>query len=256
MVSTRNHPRQFPPPELATPSKSSPTKSPSKSSSPSDNVVVRRSASKTTGWSHTPSTLTLVWLAISLPLVSWDTGYLLMRPHTMPGGKFHWPVWAPYKLYGTVDRLYGFPGWQSNNGFVGAQAFMNLLETAAYLVYLYIVYTAGVSSHVQGTGAPDKSIVGRLAEARVLTGRAAAIAVTIGFGASVATVAKTLLYVLNDAFSGFSWTGHNDLFTLLTIYIIPNGQWLIFPVYMTYVFASELLDGLEAASTGALKKAQ
>ena len=63
-----------------------------------------RQQSKT--WSHTPSNLTLIWLAISLPLVIWDTGYTLLRPHSMPGGSLHWPLWKPYDLYGRVDHVY------------------------------------------------------------------------------------------------------------------------------------------------------
>ncbi|KAJ4294958.1 hypothetical protein N0V88_005198 [Collariella sp. IMI 366227] len=52
------------------------------------------SSHRPTGWSHTPTTPVLLWLAISLPLVAWDTGYMLMRPHTMPGGSLHWPLWV------------------------------------------------------------------------------------------------------------------------------------------------------------------
>ena len=29
------------------------------------------------GWSHTPSTPTLLWLAVSLPLVAWDMSYVV-----------------------------------------------------------------------------------------------------------------------------------------------------------------------------------
>ncbi|KAL2264172.1 hypothetical protein VTK26DRAFT_878 [Humicola hyalothermophila] len=45
-------------------------------------------------WSYTPGRLTLFWVAISLPLVAWGAAYVLLRPHSMPGGSLHWPLRA------------------------------------------------------------------------------------------------------------------------------------------------------------------
>lgn len=152
MVSTRHHPRQFPEPDLppsrtSTPTKTSPTKSGSKSTSrsnagsapespvldnesPTTSVIktpkprARKSSSSAltlTGHTHTPPLPLLAWLVLSLPLVAWDTLYVLLRPHTMPGGKFHSPFWTPYALYGTVDYMYGWPAWNNHNGFTAAK---------------------------------------------------------------------------------------------------------------------------------------
>jgi len=82
MVSTRGHPQEFPEPDL-TPTKSSPS-TPSKSSRSRD--------ARKGQWSHTPSNLAIIWLFVSLPLVAWDTGYVMLRPLTMPGGSLHWPL--------------------------------------------------------------------------------------------------------------------------------------------------------------------
>lgn len=54
-------------------------------------MVTTRSASKAGSpapnlWYHAPDRLTLIWFAVSLPLVIWDTIYVLGRPHTMEGG--------------------------------------------------------------------------------------------------------------------------------------------------------------------------
>ena len=84
-------------------------------------------------WSHTPTKLTLAWLAVSLVLVSWDTAYVLLRPHTMEGGFLHEPLWAPYALYGTVDYVYGWKAWDAGEGFTGAQGAMNLVECVMYV---------------------------------------------------------------------------------------------------------------------------
>lgn len=132
------------------------------------------------GWSHTPSTLTLLWLGISLPLVLWDTGYMLLRPHSMPGGALHAPLWVPYALYGEIDHMYGFKQWHLRNGFAAAQSLMNLVETALYAGYLWLWYRHG-RAVVPGAR-------------RAVSGREGALALLLGFSAAVMTVSKTVLY--------------------------------------------------------------
>lgn len=185
------------------------------------------------GWSHAPTTLTLIWLAVSLPLVIWDTGYVLGRPHTMPGGWAHWPIWAPYALYGEVDHIYGFKQWNAGNGFTAAQGWLNAVETAMYLAYFWIWY-----SSARGVRGGEKRIAGR----------AGAFAVVLGFAASVMTVSKTVLYWLNEYHSSFDNIGHNKPLDLLLLWIIPNGAWLVVPTYMIYQIGSEIIDGLTLAS--------
>jgi hypothetical protein len=137
-------------------------------------------ASSVAGWVHTPSTATLAWLAVSLPLVAWDTGYVLGRPLTMPGGSLHWPLWVPYELYGRVDLVYGRAALEAHDGFCGAQGMLNLIESSMYLAYLYLWWTTGQS---MADGA-RKSI----------SGKSGALAVLIALSASVMTLSKTVLY--------------------------------------------------------------
>ncbi|KAK4214291.1 hypothetical protein QBC37DRAFT_157374 [Rhypophila decipiens] len=195
----------------------------------------RSSAAAGGSWSHTPSPLTLLWLTVSLPLVAWDTGYILLRPHSMPGGSLHWPVWHLYELYGRVDGMYGFKQWNLNNGFTAAQGTMNLIESLLYIAYLGLWYR-----NAQPTGQ-------KLAE-RVVSGRLGALAALIGFSAAVMTVSKTVLYWLNEGFSGFDNIGHNTLSNLIFLWIIPNGLWLVFPSYMIYEFGADIVRGLDQAS--------
>lgn len=159
----------------------------------------------------------LGWLFISLPLVAWDTGYVLGRPHTMPGGWAHIPLWQPYDLYGRIDRVYGFKAWEAKNGFTGGQSFMNLVEMTLYMAYLSLWYLYATPDqrlrHVSsGTGN------GR----RVLRGRMAAAAVLICFSAAVMTLSKTVLYWMCEYFSFFDNIGHNDLKNLVFLWIIPK----------------------------------
>lgn len=148
-------------------------------------------------WSHTPSLLTLTWLAISLPLVIWDTFYVFLRPHSMPGGKYQKPLWVPYELYGQVDHVYGWPAYNSGNGFTAAQSAVNVVECVGYFYYLYLVYTHGrTEENVQGTGAPDKQKIGKLAQSRTVYGKAAVQAAVLLYGVALMTLSKTVLYCM------------------------------------------------------------
>ena len=131
-------------------------------------------------WSHTPSRLTLLWLAVSLPLVVWDTLYILLRPRTMPGGALHWPLWVPYALYGEVDHVYGWVAFHARDGFTAAQGSLNAVETAMSLFYLWEVLRGSSSSVKAGV--------------RRVGGRVGGRAVLVGFSAAVMTLSKTVLY--------------------------------------------------------------
>ena len=196
MVSTRNHPKAFPEP-TASPTKRSVTPTLSSLDAPIKSPTLSRPSQPLEAaqvWSHTPSNLTLIWLAISLPLVIWDSGYVFGRPYTMPGGKWVWPLYTPYELYGTIDYIYGAKAWDAHNGFTAAQGSLNILETIMYFTYLYIVYQYGQQENVEGRGAPSKDSIGKLGAARTVYGRQAGIAVLIAFSAALMTLSKTVLY--------------------------------------------------------------
>ncbi|KAK6950239.1 hypothetical protein Daesc_008565 [Daldinia eschscholtzii] len=226
MVTTRSASK------AATPAPSGPPPAAS-SSSPSSR------SRQTKLWSHAPSRLTLLWFAVSLPLVIWDSGYVLLRPLTMEGGPLHWPIYAPYKLYGEVDHVYGWKAFHARNGFTSAQGTLNVLETAMYLVYVWIYFRSGATD-----------AQGRATTTRVLSGRPAAVAVLTAFSAAVMTLR------LQEYFSGFDNIGHNSLQDLILLWIIPNGLWLIFPSYLIYVMGGEIIEGLSAASTGVSVKSE
>ncbi len=131
------------------------------------------------GWAHTPSTPLLLWLGVSLPLVAWDTAYMLLRPLTMPGGSLHWPLWVPYALYGEVDHMYGFKQWHLGNPFAAAGSLLNLLERAVRAVpgAVVVVRAAGESRGEE-----------------VRWGGGWGATALLGFSAAVMTVSKTILY--------------------------------------------------------------
>ncbi|KAI3343558.1 hypothetical protein F4824DRAFT_12340 [Ustulina deusta] len=183
-----------------------------------------------TTYAHAPSGFTLFWLAVSLPLVIWDCGYVLLRPRTMEGGDLHWPLWVPYALYGRVDHVYGWKAFNAGSGFTGAQGFLNVIETIMYIYYAVVYYQNAVP--VAGT----KKVVGRKA----------AVAVLVAFSAAVMTLSKTILYWLCEYYSGFDNIGHNSTRDLIFLWIIPNGAWLIGPTIMIFELGGELVNGIAA----------
>ncbi|KAI2642668.1 hypothetical protein GGS21DRAFT_186020 [Xylaria nigripes] len=201
-------------------------------------MAVTRSTNKSgavssTAYAHAPSTFTLIWLAISLPLVIWDCGYVLLRPRSMPGGDLHWPLWTPYALYGEIDHVYGWKAFNADTGFTGAQGLLNVVETLMYIYYAMVYYQNAVI----------------IDSRKVIVGRKAALAVLVGFSAAVMTLSKTVLYWLCEYFSGFDNIGHNKLEDLILLWIIPNGAWLIAPTIMIYNLGSEMVNNLAAGSS-------
>lgn len=129
-------------------------------------------------FSHTPTLLTLAWLIVSVSLVTWDTGYVLLRPLSMPGGSLHWPLWVPYDLYGRIDYIYGWKAFDERDGFTAAQSWLNVVESLMYAFYVITYFRKGV-----GDG-----------KVKTLYGRPAAFALLVGYAAAVATLSKTALY--------------------------------------------------------------
>ncbi|KAF2020607.1 hypothetical protein BU24DRAFT_3891 [Aaosphaeria arxii CBS 175.79] len=276
MVSTRHHPSEFPPPEASPTKSSSPRKSSRRStaspapeeiptSSPTSltkravsNAVASANGNgnaRSVGWSHTASNITIAWVTVSMPLVIWDILYLLLRPHTMTGGMLQWPIWKPYEIYANVDYVYGQPGWDHKDGFGGAQAVLNLVEVIFYGLYIMIVYNHGKPA--AGGRGLQVGVKGWLSGGVRIEGRKGNQALIMGFAAAVMTLSKTTLYYLNEYFSDFKNTWHNDWSHFIFLYIIMNGLWLAFPAYMTVVFGADILEGLDLAtesSSAAAKK--
>ncbi|KOS19177.1 hypothetical protein ESCO_000101 [Escovopsis weberi] len=259
MVNTRSASRagsagpnsrtQASPPPPPTPKRTPNSLSPASSTS---NLRASSKKSLSSRFAHVPTTVTLGWLAVSLPLVVWDTIYTLGRPHTMEGGWLHDPLWIPYRLYGEIDHVYGWKAFNAGNGFTSAQGLLNAVETALYLWYLVAWLTASTTA---GAPAANGKAGGRKGAAaakevksqRVLSGRTGALALLVGFSAAVMTVSKTVLYWANEYYSGFDNIGHNTMQDLVFLWIIPNGAWLVFPTYMIISLGMNLVDGLAGA---------
>ncbi|KAF9450843.1 hypothetical protein P691DRAFT_664456 [Macrolepiota fuliginosa MF-IS2] len=164
------------------------------------------------------------WFLVTVPVIAWDVGYCFMRPRSMKGGDLHW-IWRPYALYQEVDYVYGVHALENNDGFTNAQSFMNVVETLLNIVYVYLAHGA------QWPGAS-----------------------TIGFGAALMTLSKTILYWLNDYYCGWCNIGHNDALTLLVYWILPNGLWIVVPSLIVWVLGKDIAESLTIASTASKAK--
>jgi hypothetical protein len=140
------------------------------------------------------SNITLAWLAISLPLVLWDTLYILLRPHTMEGGAIQWPIWKPYEIYASIDHVYGKPGWDNKDGFGGGQGVMNAVETVLYGLYAMIVWNHGAWAEGGSGLQVGEGVKGWLSGGVKVRGAVGNKALLIGFSASLMTLTKTVLY--------------------------------------------------------------
>ncbi len=150
-------------------------------------------ASAPKAWTHTPSRLTIFWLLLSVPLVAWDFGFILLRPHSMPGGWLHDPLWLPYAQYVKIDHTYGMEAYEAREGFPVALAVVNIFETLAYVTYLWIVYRYGGRFAV-GVGRGASGGMGWLGKGVEVGGVPGGLAVLIGYATAVITLSKTVLF--------------------------------------------------------------
>lgn len=132
-----------------------------------------------------------------------------------------------------IHQVYGLPTLLSGNGFPNAQctyffelslsfffsfgqywvlslwqlksALLNIIETLLNIAYVYLAHVT------QWPAAP-----------------------VIGFGSALMTLSKTVLYWAQEYYCGFCAVGHNNLWDLFFLYIIPNGCIaFLFPVVCT-----------------------
>jgi hypothetical protein len=224
MVSTRQTPRgNFPAFEPSPTKKSSrtstaspaPTSSSDLNSSPTLESFARRAANNArhaavdtiavtsppapsevneSTWCHTASNLTVLWICVSIPLVFWDSLYILLRPHTFEGGALQWPIWKPYEIYAAIDKVYSRSAWDAQEGFGGAQGALNAVELVMYGLYAMILYNHGVKASA-GTGLQaGQGVSAWFAGGVKVRGAIGNRALILGFAASVMTLSKTVLY--------------------------------------------------------------
>ncbi|KAF8629519.1 hypothetical protein AX17_005645 [Amanita inopinata Kibby_2008] len=159
-----------------------------------------------------------LWFLLSAPVILWDAGYCFMRPRSMKGGDLHW-LWKPYALYQEIDHVYGLPALQNGDGFTNAQSMLNVVETMMNFIYLYLAHVS------QWPGAP-----------------------LIGFSSAVMTLSKTVLYWAQEYYCNFCAVGHNSALTLVALWVIPNGLWIVVPALIVRQLGKDIVESLVKGS--------
>ncbi|KAJ3414635.1 hypothetical protein HDV05_006276 [Chytridiales sp. JEL 0842] len=136
-------------------------------------------------------TLVTTWLTLTTPIVLWDAGFVLNRPHSL-----NTSFWEPYKLYVTIDKAYG----DAEYAFVEAQAYLNLLEVAIGVVALYFHF------------------------------RKSSSAIPWAITANAMTLNKTILYFVIEAVGKFHYVKHNSWYDYILLYVLTNGWWILMPL--------------------------
>ena len=83
-------------------------------------------------------------------------------------------------------------------------ALLNIIETLINIAYVYLAHIA------QWPAAP-----------------------MIGFGSALMTLSKTILYWAQEYYCGFCAVGHNEIWDLVLLWILPNG-YIAFSLYCLY----------------------
>jgi hypothetical protein len=172
----------------------------SKNSQTASPATTNVSKSSPPEWSHKPKALTLLWLSMAIPVVFMDASFILGRPYTFAGGALHsllGPLWTPWDIYQKVDYVYSKPIFDERDGWPGAQALFNLIETSCYVWYMSSVARYSVGQSDKTADLMDWQL---LFARKSIKGRRGIAMAMVLFTASMVTVVKTLLYCTFLAF--------------------------------------------------------
>lgn len=132
-------------------------------------------------FSHRPRLAILLWCLWVFPFTLWDTLYLVLRPHSLPGHKWHKPYFSgSFTIWAGIDRIYGQYGYDEKEGFVLAQSVMNMTEATLCIAYVWVIWQNGQGSFWS----------------KEVGGKAGAQAIMFGLSAGYVTAIKTALYCM------------------------------------------------------------
>ncbi|XP_078371539.1 uncharacterized protein LOC144655196 [Oculina patagonica] len=163
-----------------------------------------------------------VWLALSSIVCTIDALFVLLRPHTLPGGKWNY-LFTPYNIYIKVDPSYK----DMKDAFVVGQSLMNLVE-----VFINIVT---IIMHISGK---------------------ARLSVLLAFMVSTMTSSKTVLYFLvsSGLCGGHNFVSFVDWKETVLIYILPSGVWVLIPLLCMVVTGRMMIPCVQNGETTAKKQ--
>lgn len=161
-----------------------------------------------------------IWLFLSSVIVIIDAFYVLNRPDTLPGGKYA-DYFSLYQHYVRYDSLYG----PNHNLFVPVIAYLNLAEVVVTLLGGVFCLFGSRKNQLRG------AILMILASAFVLW--------------------KTVIYIIYDI-EFMSEAARTFQLDAILLYYIPNGFWIVCPLWSIISISSRI--GREALGTSTKSK--
>lgn len=156
-----------------------------------------------------PSGLYL-WLVVSALVVVFDAAYVLLRPHSLRGGKyFH--IFAPYELYAKMDSLYAM----NDDSFVVIQSWLNIVEAVLLLLAVGMSISRNVSRKLWG------AILAVVTSAFVFW--------------------KTVIFLLYD-YDYTSIEVKQLTSEALLCYVLPSSLWIIFPILSIWLISKRVVN--------------
>lgn len=156
----------------------------------------------------------LIWFYATAAICTWDATFIMLRPHTLPGGYISSP-WYVYKYYVTLDQRYN----DTEDAYVFAQSLMNYLEVVINIVTIIMHYR---KSH---------------------------LTIITAFTVSVMTMWKTVLYFLmmSDFCTNSVYRQGNNAWEEFVLVFIPNFFWIVMPTAVMVAFWKYLTPMVENA---------
>lgn len=140
---------------------------------------------------------------------------------------------------------------------------MNALETACYIYYLSVVAKRAATGNgfIRGVAIKSFNVFARRDERErekiMVSGDAdVAGAVVLLFVTLVLTSAKTVLYALNEYYSGWKHVRHNfgDPLRLIVLWIVPNSPWIFIPAILGWIIGKEIIEAMCTTKGGRREK--
>lgn len=120
-------------------------------------------------FAHKPRYWIVVWSLVSLLSGWYDVLYVCLRPHSLPGGRWHAPFFKPMEQWAAFDNLYGAQACIQGDTILLTKISISCFEVCLHLAYLCQLARPGAlrstleSRRVAGRFAPQIALCGLLA---------------------------------------------------------------------------------------------
>lgn len=94
-------------------------------------------------YTHNPATWFVVWCILNILWIYYESAFVALRPHSLPGGKWYTPFFKPFAPWAAIDTRYCEQAWSDKNQVPNAYVGLGTFESLFLLSYLTHVAKAG-----------------------------------------------------------------------------------------------------------------